>query len=695
MSALGKIIDITARVAIIADRDNVGRTMAQTLTRLNFRNTQIFGSCEAFWNNADNNQFDWVMLALGTERFDDMLKFLDRRNQEPRYNSLAVSAFVPPRNTPLLPQCFEKGLLSSHAQELQAPSVEVTLTELMRVARDYDKREPYVAAHYLRQFLRQQRFTAELLNLEQTMASCFYEDSENYLRLAEAQFMTGQAERGRLTLAELQHFDASLSAKASSLYEEYVGSVHDHLSTFATQQNLRRAVIIDSDRSSANVISLALSKIGVRDVKIFADGLTAWNELSVGEEPDLIVSEWLVPVLSGPLLLQRLRDHGFFRVPVIVVSQHLERADQQLLKELTVSQVMRKPLQEKQTLMAIAWSVSQHRLPTEAKTIERKVIEALRENDMATANSLRLRFKNLTKVSQARKLYLDGAFAYHEGHYAKAVDDLSQSLHTREGDNVDVVGLLGRALLKLGDAPTAARMFEKASALSPRNIKRLCELADTQMLAGKLKDAKKTISQARSIDKKSPQVGIAATKFAVVTGDLDSVANLVRNLSSFQEIIGFINNMAIAKSRLKDFQEGLALYDNLLQILSPHDHELKAIVLYNQAICFIRAGQLLDADKALTTATAYGDSRVLEKANLLHIRLERAQRDGKTLKVAEQDEVTVTTAPADEEQLLAALETPSFWAKRQKGRTTAGLLGIYRVSSVLGTRGKKSDRQAS
>lgn len=696
MTALAKIIDLTARIAIIIDRDSAGRVMAQAVTRMQFRNTQIFGSIDSFWNNIDNTQFDWVLLVFSHERTQDILEFLERRNQEPRFNSLAVSAFVPAKKTPLiLPQCYEKGLLSNHATETQTRGIEVSVTDLIRVARDCDKKEPYVAAHYLRQYLLQNRFSTELVNLEQTMASSFYEDAENYLRLAEAQFMAGQMERGRLTLAELQHFDATLSAKASSIYEEYVGSVHDDVSTFAMQQNIRRAVIIDSDRSSANVISLALSKIGLRDVKVYTDGQVAWDEMSVSDEPDLIVSEWLMPGLSGPLLLQRIRGHGFYRVPMIVISQSLDRADQQLLKELTVSQVMRKPLQEKQTLMAIAWSVSQHRLPTEAKTIERKVIESLRDNEVATANSLHQRFRSLTNVSQARKLYLEGAFAYHEGLYAKAVEKLSKSLHTREGDNVDVVGLLGRALLKMGDAANAARMFEKASALSPLNIKRLCELADTQMIAGNTAAAGKAIAQARDLDEKSQQVAIAQTKFAVVTGSLHAVGEFVQGLNSFHEIVSFINNLAIAKSRVGDFTEGLALYNNLLQIFSDKDRELKSIVLYNQAISYIRCAKFVEAASILSLAVSFGESRVLDKVKHLKARLERANVDGKEFKLAEQDEEAMASPSSDEDQLVAALEERAFWANKQKGRTIAGLLGIYRVGSVLGTRPKKSYRQAS
>lgn len=695
MTALAKIVDMTARVAIIADRDAVGRSIAQALTRLQFRNTQIFSSCDAFWKNSDNGQFNWVLLALGADNFDQMLMFLERRNQEPRYNSLAASALVHQNNTPLLPQAFERGLLSCHPMELQPVSIEQSVNDVIRVARENDKREPYVAAHFLRQFLRQQRFVAELLNLEQTMASYFYEDSENYLRLAEAQFLAGQADRGRLTLAELQHFDASLSARISLLYEEHVGSVYDNVSTFADQQNLRRVVIIDPDRQSANIVALALSKIGVGDAKIYANGETAWQEISADEEPDLIVSEWQLPGLSGPNLLQRLRERGFYRVPVVVVSRHLERSDHQLLKELTVSQIMRKPLQEKQTLMAIAWSVSQHRLPTEAKTIERKVIEALRDNDMAAANSLRQRFSHMTKVSAARKLYVEGAFSYHEKRYEQAVAQLTQSLHTREGDNVDVVALLGRALLKMGDAATAVRMFEKAAALSPLNIKRLCELADTHMLAGKLDEAGVAIARARGLDAGAPDVNAALTKFAVVSGDIGSVADLIGNMTSFQEIVSFIKSLAIAKSRGGDFSESHALYENLISILANKDVHLKAVVLYNQSICYLRGGRLDEGTRALKEAISFGDSRVYDKSMHLQGRIDRAQRDGKNLRFADQEEMFVATAQEEEEKLVAALETQEFWAKKQRGRNIAGLLGVYRVSTVLGARTKRGERQAS
>ena len=101
-----------------------------------------------------------------------------------------------------------------------------------------------------------------------------------------------------------------------------------------------------------------LAEIGVENVVSFADGdeATAWVESN--DEPDLIIHEWRIPSLSGPLFIQRVRAKGFYRVPLVVISSLIKPDDMPLIREMGIAEVVAKPLEKTNLLPALVWTVS-------------------------------------------------------------------------------------------------------------------------------------------------------------------------------------------------------------------------------------------------------------------------------------------------------------------------------------------------
>lgn len=88
------------------------------------------------------------------------------------------------------------------------------------------------------------------------------------------------------------------------------------------------------------------------------------------DPPDLIVMEWRLPKVTGPMLLQRMRAHGMHLPSIIVNSSLVKRKDETLLKEMGVATVLEKPTKRGDYLNALAWVVGQARKPTEGKFLE-------------------------------------------------------------------------------------------------------------------------------------------------------------------------------------------------------------------------------------------------------------------------------------------------------------------------------------
>ena len=83
---------------------------------------------------------------------------------------------------------------------------------------------------------------------------------------------------------------------------------------------IKTCVIIDPDSTVNEVLKSFLQEVGIAKVEYFDDGLKAWGWLRANPEPDIIIQEWRLPKLTGPLLLQRIRQHGFLTVQIVIIS---------------------------------------------------------------------------------------------------------------------------------------------------------------------------------------------------------------------------------------------------------------------------------------------------------------------------------------------------------------------------------------
>ena len=78
-----------------------------------------------------------------------------------------------------------------------------------------------------------------------------------------------------------------------------------------------RILIADDERVSTLMLERSLEKWGF-DVVVAHDGVTAWEHISGGQPPALVIADWMMPGLDGIELCRRIRKTPL-AVPVYVI----------------------------------------------------------------------------------------------------------------------------------------------------------------------------------------------------------------------------------------------------------------------------------------------------------------------------------------------------------------------------------------
>src|SRR5690606_28842822 len=103
----------------------------------------------------------------------------------------------------------------------------------------------------------------------------------------------------------------------------------------------------DSDATVRHLLHETLLTMGAGKIISFQDGQEAWEWLDSNDEPSLIIQEWRLPKISGNVLVQRARNKGLSRVPIVIYSSLVKATDALLLREMGVTEVIEKPLSKK------------------------------------------------------------------------------------------------------------------------------------------------------------------------------------------------------------------------------------------------------------------------------------------------------------------------------------------------------------
>ena len=626
----------TAKVLVVEAASSARQLLVEGIHALGFEAIQSVASVKAALSLLEVEQADWLVTSLGNGEAVNALHVLKICTQHPALRHMRMSLFVEDSEHDILPRAFELGLFSWHKKPINRESLQRDLQQLEERMRLYHWDSCIAAAAQRRELLVATNQQIAALNLDEQLAKVFPGNLSLLLWLAESKFMCGQAASAMTMLQQLKMVAPSLADGASALLQRFHTGPVAEVDTKDTAPinlfNLGSCLILDTDTQSQTVIKEVLAAFGVTDIKVIEDGESAWQHIKETQEPALIITEWRLPKLATPFLVQRLRQHGFYKVPIIVVSSLLRQQDHILAREIGVTTQVAKPCNREKLFATLIHALQQTQQPTEQAAIESRIRQHLTLRQLTAATTLRDIYLADPAVSVGQKSEIAAEFAYFAGEYQVARDLAMEALR-QNGDTLRVLSLLAKTLMQLRDFTTAIKCLEKADSLAPHNIARLCALAEAQTELGHHDEASAAMDNATRLDAEAAKIAQTHVKLALTRGDTERARSLLGTIDAPETIVAFLNNRAVALACCGDIEAGLKAYDTALESIPDELAELRAVVNYNLALALCRSMRLEDARLYLREALKV-KSRVFAKAHNLLGRVEASILSGMDFKLA-------------------------------------------------------------
>ncbi|WP_218110080.1 response regulator [Oligoflexus tunisiensis] len=542
--------------------------------------------------------------------------------------------------------------------------------------------------------LRTKRQWNEIIKLEKALLELFPGTTDTLLSIGEAQLASGDHESGLRTLQQVKLLNPSLSAQVDQLKANYIlideeDELFDDLEPLdmtgplLNALGIQSAILVDPDSAVQQSVKQVMAGAGVQDLEVFDSGQKAWDWISNGQQPSLIIMEWRTLDLTGVQFIQRVRQR-LISVPIMVVSSLVSQSEVPLVKEMGVNAVVEKPFDNATLMAEIITLLQQQQYPTEQISMDRKIIQCLQLGNKVEANRLIGIYLSNPDYDDAGKRRMEAEYAFYEGHYMQSCTLASAALK-QSHDSLELLNLLGKALMKLGDFESALKCMKKAQSLSPANIERACRMASLCAEMGDFEDAEDQLLQAKNLDAKNILVLEAEAQLALGSGDAERATKAMASLESLHRIVAFINNKAVALVRNNKFEEGIALYKSALEALPPpwgHAHDT---VCYNLSLAHIRFSEYERALQSLEKVKSGPTTGIGKKAHSLRKKILHAQQTNTHLTISV--EAKELNNPNDPKALVPEID---FAALVDGIAASQGDICCYRIFSSEGIASEES-----
>lgn len=553
-----------------------------------------------------------------------------------------------------IPQLFELGAMSAHKFD---PSRELCLAEFQSLLQRLDRFEgdcTRVAASYLSDFLFEKEEYAELKRLFNSLLQIYPGKADFLLDLAKVHFESREMEDARLLLHQILLTAPEKKAQILDLCRVYLPGQTIEISMnsgLAAHFGFYSCVVLDSDELNLVVVEELMKKIGFAEVYTFDDPLLLMKWIRKNPKPNLLISEWQLPNIPGPVVLYKLRNRLDLQVPIIVTNKQISQRDATWIRELDVACLVAKPILEKELFQAVLWTMQQSNGPSDLQSLKIKLKLASRKQDPELA-TLRQQYMQHAMLIEGERLLMEAQLAF----------DASCFLHSKKyaleavreaGDPREALELLGKSLMKLREFDAALRCLENVNVLSPYNVNYLCEIAECHLENGDDSNFDKYLDAAKDLDPDASIVLETEAKGAMKRGHTEAAKKLLQNLKSFKEVLAFMNNRAVALIQVGKHDEGLDLYQKALASIPDGQLEARALLSYNLGLGFARSSRLDDASAALESALQSKNLNRRKKAQSLIVRVKKAIEDGVALNIP----VEKNSSLEDEKSRLEVIKT--------------------------------------
>lgn len=668
----------TIKVVAIDASAPVRQLFADVLRSLGFENVQGIGSIKDLYSLLEVEKVDWIISPVSSDQDFNILHLLQTIIDFPELRHTRVTAILEESELDLIPSLVERGGLGWLTKPFNKDTLTANLKQVLQDLEAFQFNETQYSLHKYDEYLEKKgRHEERIESIKNFILKINPGNPMFLMLLGKAYAGSGKHDLAKIAFKQAITLDPGLTAAAKEVSKTLLGSdefLNEKIGVGgANLLGIDSVAIVDPDGAFNSELETALKEAGVPSVNCFGNGEEAWKWLETQEKVGLVIHEWKIPGLTGPLLLQRIR-HKFPMAPVIVATSVFEESDKPLVHEMGVSAIISKPADRPKILNEIIYTIQQDRSPTDVDSLERKIRQSLVGKDFETAGKYRNQVRDDQSIPKARKLKIEAEFFLAENKFTEARDAGVAALKM-SSDSIMLLSLLGKCFLRLGDYAASLKCFERAQMLSPMNIGRLCEIASAQSEIGKNAEAQEALDKAKSQDPSSPEVAEASAKVALNSGDVSEARSIMEKMESLSDIISYMNNRAVAHSKSGKSQEGVTLYKKTFDSIPQDRTDVKAIVKYNLALALVKQNSLMDAQNAINDALALGATKIEKKAISLRERIGKSIRDGVDFKLKTNDILPAAEIGSPSELLVKEENSASIEAVEKK----AGDLGCYKI----------------
>ncbi len=626
-------------VLVVEPTASVRQMIVDVVKGLGYPNVQGVPTTKDALHYLEVEKVGWLITSLYQHEKCNAIHLLKIITQNPKLFGIATSLLIDPSAEDFcLPLAFELGLMSFHRKSYIKEDFSDEFEELVQLLQLSQWNATLCSAEFLRSYLTEKSQHKSRMALEQNLLSLFPGSARVLYYLAEAEFLIGEHEAGAATLEQVKVIDEKMTSHCKRLSAKYLGD-EATIDTKGKPHNalgIKNVVVVDPDTDIHFHSKELLDAVGVANTETMEDGEDAFQWLSSSKEPDLILMEWRIPTLNGPILVQRIRQHGFLQVPIVVISSLIKPDDIHLLREMGVDECLDKPFDHNGFYSTIIWAIQQSKFPTEQKSLSIKIRRLLEAGKIDEAERLMSQLFSDERTSEGVKLEVRAEYYFSKGNYIKA-RNLGIEAMKHGGDSLLMLNLTGKSMLKLKQYEGALKAFEKANNISSLNVERLLNIAEASLYLDDTERAQEAIKSAEQLDSTNHAIDGIKCKVSIETGDTQTAKTLMRDLESGRNVISYMNNRAVSLARTGRFEDGISLYRKTIESLPDSWKEISASVYYNLGLAYARYGDLQTAIDTLSDIKGAAEG-TLKKSKSLIRRLQDCIDRGVKLDLKDDDE---------------------------------------------------------
>ncbi len=366
---------------------------------------------------------------------------------------------------------------------------------------------------------------------------------------------------------------------------------------------VKKILIIDNDQSAIQTIIQGAGALLIEkeDITTISTPGKVFSFLQQ-EGIDVALVDIKMRGRSGHATVQMIKNHhkaSVASVPIIVMHGYdLTIDERQLLKELNITTLVKKPFSHRDIFNAIIAVTG-----GESTAFNKKVATLLQIPiyDLGKVDLVAEINKKTTKRNEhtAELLNIKASILIKDGALNEAESTLKQILAIDKNDIVALNGMSKISLLR-GDIDVAYEFMERAQQTSPLNVQRLVDMADIKINKKEHKTALEHVTSALAIDPSCQDAIVRKIECLNVIGDVQNATLEMEKLVDATYSSSLFNNKGVLYAKIGNFSDAVNMYKRALQLSK--DAEIKSKIMYNIGLSLWKAGRPVESKEVLDEA---------------------------------------------------------------------------------------------